>query len=179
MKDQNFILEPFQKNNLTNDLNIKGIINRQSNLLFINYELIGKLSEILVPNKSELPTRRNNLWDNTCFEFFIAIKDLPQYWEFNLSPSGDWNVYHFKDYHVGMIEELTFKSLPLKTQNQSELFQVSLECDLEKIINKSQSIELAISSVIRHKNNELSYWALTHCESKADFHIRNSFILEL
>jgi len=62
MKDQNFILEPFQKNNLTNDLNIKGIINRQSNLLLINYELIGKLSEILVPNKSELPTRRNNLW---------------------------------------------------------------------------------------------------------------------
>jgi len=78
-----------------------------------------------------------------------------------------------------MIEELTFKSLRLKTQNQSELFQVSLECDLEKIINKSQSIEIAISSVIRHKNNELSYWALAHCESKANFHIRNSFILEL
>ena len=49
----------------------------------------------------------------------------------------------------------------------------------KKIINKSQQLEISINSVIKHKNNDLSYWALTHCESKADFHIRDSFTVKM
>ena len=174
-----FILVPFQKNALVDDLKINGVIERYSNALLINYEVVGKLSDIILPQKSKIPTRRNNLWEDTCYEFFIAIRDLPQYWEFNLSPSENWNIYYFKNYREEMREELTFNSLPFEIQNQPESFELKLECSLNKIVDKDQPLEIAISSVIKHKNSELSYWALTHCEPVADFHSRDSFVLQL
>lgn len=174
-----FTLVPFQKNNLTDDLTINGIIDRHSNSLRINYEVVGKLSDIILPQKSKMPTRKNNLWEDTCFEFFIAIRDLPQYWEFNLSSSGNWNIYSFEGYREGRKEELTFTSLPFEIRNKQESFKLDLECDVNKIIHEDQPIEIAISSVIKHKTGELSYWALTHCEPAADFHSRDSFVLQL
>lgn len=179
MKNQIFSLNTFQQNIFDHDLNININTSRNLNSFFIHYELFGKLSEIVFPKKSVIPSRKNNLWNNTCFEFFVAIKDLPRYWEFNISPSGDWNVYSFLDYRNGMMEERAFTSLPFKIQNQSESFQLDLECDLGNIVNGSKPLEMAISAVIEYKNNELSYWALTHCGCKADFHLRESFIIQL
>lgn len=179
MNAQTFILEPFHKNKVTRDFTIKGSLRRFLNSLHIHYELVGNLSEILIQKQSEAPNRRKNLWENTCFEFFIAPKGLPQYWEFNLSPSGNWNVYHFQHYRAGMREEVTFESLPFNIQHQSESLQLNVTCDMGKIMHSSQPIEIAISSVIKHKHDELSYWALTHCDSKANFHMRDSFILEV
>ena len=64
-----------------------------ANQLFIRYEVCGELDQILFPALAESPSRKDELWKATCFEFFIAIMDQPRYWEFNISPSGDWNVY--------------------------------------------------------------------------------------
>ena len=61
---------------------------------------------------ADMPARRDRLWEETCFEFFLAVKNSPRYWEFNLSPAGHWNVYRFADYRQGMQEEPAFASLP-------------------------------------------------------------------
>lgn len=179
MKKQLFSLQPFQKDGCSSDLNITGTVARHSDMLSIAYKLQGKLSEILIPDITDTPTRKNNLWKNTCFEFFLAVRDLPQYWEFNLSASGDWNVYCFQDYRAGMKEELSFSSLPFKVRNQAESFQLDLECDLSEIIDKQNPIEIAVSAVIQYTDNDLSYWALTHRNSEADFHFRESFMIKL
>lgn len=179
MNGCNFSLEPFQENAFTQDFRISGHINRNSNLLSIRYELSGKRSDILLPEKSARPTRTNHLWEHTCFEFFVAVKDLPHYWEFNLSPSGNWNVYRFQAYRKGMAEESTYTSLPFQTQNQPESFRLHIECDLKTIIDESQPIEMAVSTVVKHKSGEMSYWALDHRGSRPDFHLRDAFILEL
>ncbi len=179
MKEQIFFLQPFQKDVMSYPFNIKGNIARNFDSFYIRYEFLGDLSEILIPEKADIPARKNNLWQNTCLEFFIALRELPQYWEFNLSTSGDWNVYSFTDYRNGMKEELSFASLPFKIKKQTESFQLDFECDLGKIINKSQPAEFGVCTVIKYKNRELGYWALMHCDDKPDFHLRDSFILKL
>ena len=46
--------------------------------------------------------RTDGLWRHTCFEAFIAAAVRPEYWEYNLSPSGAWAAYHFTGYRAGM-----------------------------------------------------------------------------
>ena len=42
--------------------------------------------------------RRDGLWEHTCFEAFIGCVDDAGYYEFNLSPSKDWQCYRFEAY---------------------------------------------------------------------------------
>jgi hypothetical protein len=119
------------------------------------------------------------LWEDTCFEFFLGIKNSAQYWEFNLSPAGHWNVYRFDGYRQGMQEETAFENLPFNVQNQADGLALGLDVDLDKIISVQQAIEVAITTVIKDRDGEVTYWALTHRGVEADFHLRDSFIIEL
>jgi hypothetical protein len=38
---------------------------------------------------------------------------------------------------------------------------------------------VGITTVIKHKDGEVTYWALIHQGKEADFHIRESFIVEI
>ena len=78
-----------------------------------------------------------------------------------------------------MQQELALTSLPFIVQKQSDLLQLSLELDLDKLVIANQVLEVAISAVIKPKEGEVSYWALIHPSDQADFHRRDSFILEL
>ena len=78
-----------------------------------------------------------------------------------------------------MQEEMAFTSLPFNIQNQPDALLLALELDLNKIAQADQVLEIAISTVTKHKDSEVNYWALTHCGSQADFHQRDSFIIEL
>ncbi|MBH8575997.1 DOMON-like domain-containing protein [Nostocaceae cyanobacterium CENA369] len=175
---QTFSLQPFPAESLAN-LKITGNIARHANTLVIHYTLSGDLKQVVITPPANSPARKHQLWENTCFEFFISIKNSQQYWEFNLSPSGHWNVYRFDDYRQGMQEETAFITLPFSVQNQSESLTLALDVDLNKIVSKDQNLEVAITTVIKHKDDEVTYWALTHQGTKADFHLRNSFIIDL
>ncbi|MBW4577260.1 MAG: DOMON-like domain-containing protein [Aphanothece sp. CMT-3BRIN-NPC111] len=179
MKEQNFSLEPFPTASPVPDLKVTGNIARYSNTLAIRYRLQGNLGELVIPPPVDMPTRKNELWEETCLEFFLAVKNSPGYWEFNLSPAGHWAVYRFAGYRQGMQEEMAFTSLPFSVQNQSNSLSLALEIDLDNIVQASQTLEVAISAVIKHRDGELSYWALAHTGSQADFHQRDSFQVEL
>ncbi len=112
MTECSFSLIPFTAPNIPS-ISITGKISLQNNIITLHYLLAGKIEEILLPTKSMNPTRKDELWKMTCFEFFLAIKDQPQYWEFNMSPSGDWNVYHMDAYRrIGFREETSIQRLP-------------------------------------------------------------------
>ncbi len=115
-------------------LKITGEISRVSNRLAIRYELVGHLSEIVVPIPADMPVRKNALWEETCFEFFIAAKDSSRYREFNLSPAGHWNVFCFDAYRKGMQEDAAVISLPFNSHFSPGVLSLSLEIDLDRIL---------------------------------------------
>ena len=182
-----FSLQPFPSNKPLPNLSIAGDIARNSNELSLCYEVTGELKEIAIAkravrriaSRSNTPARQHQLWEETCFEFFLGIKNSEEYWEFNLSPAGQWNVYHFDGYRQGMEEELAFSTLPFTFENQADRLTLALEVDLDKIVAEEQLLEVAITTVIKQINGEVSYWALTHRGAEADFHLRESFIIEL
>jgi hypothetical protein len=47
------------------------------------------------------------------------------------------------------------------------------------IVPSEQKLEAAISAVIKLRNGKVTFWALTHPGPEADFHRRDSFIIEL
>jgi hypothetical protein len=179
MNNQTFSLQPFPSTESLVNLKIVGDIARNSNQLSICYKLEGDLKELAINPPSNTPSRQHELWKETCFEFFIGIKNSPQYWEFNLSPVGHWNVYRFDGYRQGMQEERAFTILPFNVQNKTDSLTLMLDVDLDKIISVEQAIEIGITTVIKHIKDQVTYWALTHVGAKADFHLRDSFIIEL
>jgi hypothetical protein len=181
-----FSLIPFPDNLPHPEIEITGQIKRLNQELSITFQLTGEIEKIAVTPTDTHPSRQNELWQTTCFEFFLGLKGSPKYWEFNLSPAGHWNIYHFDDYRQDMTEELAFKSLPFLVKIQSDSLTLSLSLELETIISSTQDLEVGITTVIQSKINNLiseqdsvTYWALTHVGQEADFHQRKSFIFSL
>ncbi len=179
MNDQTISLQPFPSTRSLPNLKIAGNIARNGNKLAIRYMLEGDLKEIALTPPLNTPSRKHELWEDTCFEFFLGVKDSQRYWEFNLSPAGHWNVYRFDGYRQGMQEETAFENLSFNVQNQADGLILVLDVDLDKIISVEQVIEVAITTVIKYKDGEITYWALTHRGAEADFHLRDSFIVKL
>ncbi|BAZ17250.1 hypothetical protein NIES4071_91280 [Calothrix sp. NIES-4071] len=173
-----FSLQPFPNTQVLFNLKITGNIARHENLLTISYTLVGDIQQVDIA-PPETPARKHELWQDTCFEFFIGAKNSPGYWEFNLSPAGHWNIYRFDNYRQGMQEETAFTTLPFKVQQGADFFALTLDVDLAKIIPIDQAIEVAITTVIKSTNNDVTYWALTHKGAEPDFHLRESFVLKL
>ena len=179
MTELPFLLIPFLDANVP-DITIKGKILRQNNLFTIHYALTGKIEDIFLPSLLVNPTRKDDLWKTTCLEFFVAIEDLPQYWEFNLSPSGDWNVYYMDAYRrIGFREETSIKRLQFETQKAANSFLLTAGVDLKPIIRLEQILEVGVTAVIQTKEGRETYWALKHPASEADFHQRESFDLAM
>jgi hypothetical protein len=179
MNEQIFSLQLFPCTPALADLKIAGDISRNENQLTINYALLGDFKEIIITAPSDRPARKHELWVDTCFEFFLGVKNSAQYWEFNLSPTGDWNVYRFGGYRQGMQEETAFAALPFSVQNISDSLAIALNINLDQIVPADQALEVAITTVIKHNDGTVTYWALTHQGAEADFHRRDSFIIEL
>lgn len=130
-----------------------------------------------LPAPKVSPERLDGLWNHTCFEVFLTWGVHPYYWEINFSPSGDWNLYRFDSYREGAKTEAHTQviSTDLITKN-SRAFRLNLKAILP---NESESLALGITSVLELPDSSKSYWALTHAGPKPDFHIRESFILEV
>jgi hypothetical protein len=170
-----FRLIPFPADTLPK-IEITGHIERIENRLSIRYQVHGDAENILFPEASN-PARKDNLWQATCFEFFLAMPGLPEYWEFNMSPSGEWNVYHMDAYRgVGFREEPSFSHLPFEFHKEDACL-LDISIDLTSIIRLEQTLQIGISAVIRTKNGSETYWALRHPGEHADFHLRDGFLI--
>lgn len=143
------------------------------------------------------PQRCDGLWHHTCFEAFVGVLGADNYWEFNLSPSGDWNVYRFSGYRTGQAPELAYSQLPLTLMGPRAappladcrlgapraLVELELSCALppllqDRVLNGAP-LELGLTAVLEGQDGELSYWALGHPASEPDFHDRRGWLLRL
>jgi hypothetical protein len=179
MNEQAFSLIPFPAPTIPH-ITITGSIARQDNVLALSYSLTGSIEEILLPSRSAQPSRKDELWKGTCFEFFLALKDQPQYWEFNMSPSGDWNVYRMDGYRrIGFRKEMSIQQLLFETRQETNSFTLQAWLNLSLIFELDDPLEVGITAIIQTKDGNETYWALTHPAPQADFHLRDSFILAL
>ncbi len=179
MSHQRFSLQPFPAATPLPHLEITGNIARSSNRLAIHYTLFGQLADIAIPAIETTLARRDGLWEETCLEFFLAAKNSQQYWEFNLSPAGHWNVYRFAGYREGMQEEAAFTALPFLVEIQLNSLSLALDVSLNRIIPAGKTLEVGICAVIQDRSGQLTYWALTHHGPRADLHRRDGFLVEL
>lgn len=184
MGDRLFELQPFiSSTGLTvpnpkpiPQLKITTNLKRTAQYLTLSYQVQGELSQIILPSVNNQPERKDELWQTTCFEFFLAIFNVPEYWEFNLAPTGDWNIYRFEKYRRGMREETRINELPFKTVATANSYQLTVTLPLELIVSGTTPLEIAVSTVIEDKEKNLSYWAIMHPGAEADFHRRDSFV---
>jgi hypothetical protein len=182
-----FTLVPFTSEISLPQIELSGWIDRNEELLSIEYHLQGDLNLVTIDPLAIAPSRQPELWQDTCFEFFIGVPGDRNYWEFNLSPSGDWNVFQLDDYRLGLREEAAFSSLPFSVKRQANSLVLRLKFDLSKIISidslserlRQRDLEISVTTVIKSTQDEISYWALTHKGKEADFHLRDSFILKI
>jgi hypothetical protein len=179
MIEQAFSLIPFAMPQVPVIL-LAGKLSFHNKILTLYYLLTGNVGEVLLPSKSLTPSRKDELWKATCLEFFLAVKDQPGYWEFNMSPSGDWNVYRMDAYRrIGFQEETAISQLPFEINNESDEYSLEVSVDLSAIIRPEQDLQMAVTAIIQTKDGRETYWALAHPAPYADFHLRESFILSL
>lgn len=168
-----FSLKPFEP---ISDLAISGRVVRSQFCLTVEYTLTGAVVALEVPpTTSENPSRRDRLWQHTCFEIFIGIPDSPRYWEVNVSPNGDWNVYRFDDYRQAMVTETACEQVVSTWQPITKGYYLTLELPTDDWLTVDQPLDIGISTVI--KADSVSHWALEHTGETPDFHRRDSFSL--
>ncbi len=162
------------------DISVTGHISLQTNIVHLQYSLTGSIEDIRLSPASLHPWRKDDLWKSTCFEFFLAMKDHPRYWEFNMSPSGDWNIYHMDEYRrIGFREEISIERLPFEFQKEAGGLTLEARADLHPLLQPNQFLDFGITAVIQTLDHAETFWALAHPAPLADFHLRESFILEL
>jgi hypothetical protein len=176
---RHFLLKPFPGDGNPVGVTIGGSIGRRADTLSVRYEVLGDLSEVAIPAGAEAPRRKDRLWEETCLELFLGAADAAEYWEFNLSPAGHWNVYRFTRYREGMREEPAFASLPFAVRAGPDGLELSAEVDVGTILRPGRTIAAGVAAVVRAENGGTTRWALAHPPSRPDFHRRENFALRL
>lgn len=172
-----FTLIPYPAPNLP-AVEITGTVARINNRIALHYAIRGDVKNILFPVPASIPARKDDLWKATCFEFFIAIQDQPRYWEFNMSPSGNWNVYAMDAYRqVNMRAESAFTQLPFEFRKTTDNISLDISVDLNRILQPENILEIGITTIIQANDGNETYWALAHPGQLADFHLRDGFVM--
>lgn len=184
MISRTFRLEPFEPLAPDMHLSITGRVIREGTDLSLDYWLSGDLEKVEVAPIGSGGARRDRLWEQTCFEFFLVSEPKPTadtpYWEFNLSPSKDWNVYALDRYRRGLREESTISHLPFDIEKEQNEIHLNLQkIDISSLVSVNQPLWLGVSAVISIKAKEQTFWAIVHPALEADFHHPDSFVLSV
>lgn len=178
---QTFQLVPFEPLPAGLNLTLQGSCQRSESgdALLLHYQLSGDLDAVLIPEPEPLPSRRDGLWETTCFECFFAKPKDPTYWELNLSPSGDWNVYKLERYREGLRADPAYPGLRPQIHQHRQGLEISVGIPLPAPLREGSKVQLALCAVVALRHGNPSYWALRHTAGEADFHRRDSFALRV
>ncbi|MFM7314510.1 MAG: DOMON-like domain-containing protein [Cyanobium sp.] len=175
-----FALVPFPGDPAPAGLAISGNASRHAGRLTVHYRLEGALGQLLIPSRADSPQRRDELWQTTCLECFLARPGDAPYWEVNLSPCGHWNVYRLEEYRLGLTPEPTVTQAPAGACRRGPgRFELTLELTLPTALAEATALEVGITAVIEERSGAISYWALIHPGPQADFHRREGFAITL
>ena len=184
MNQKHFRLQAFEEcwPGVTRPPEISGVISReQTGSVVIEFQITDNADSIDWPHLQAgiSGQRRDELWKHTCLELFIQPVAQKQYWEFNVSPAGDWNCYHFTDYRNEMKTEDSVESIKTWLSRSDDLqTTVQITLPLPPAL-KDTDWSVGVCAVLQDKQQSLHYYAIKHCDKKPDFHLSNSFTLVL
>jgi len=156
-------------------------VGRENGSLFLRYVLAGPVSRIRLPSPATIATRADRLWEHSCFEAFLSPPGGEAYWEVNLAPSGDWNMYRFDGYREGMRPEPLALPPAVELERAScGTLTVRARLDLAAIAGLvAGPLDVGLAAVLEANDGARSYWALRHAATTPDFHRRESFVVRL
>jgi hypothetical protein len=175
MRTAPFALQPFSPPGAP--LEIRGEVTRSRDGLRVSYLLRGDLARVVIPPAAARPSRRGRLWESTCFELFLAPGGGPAYWELNVSPSGDWNLYRFAAYREGMEEDPGVRQLPTAVEREEK--GLGLRVSVPDVAPLHGCARIGVSAVLEQAGGDSSYWALRHVGPEPDFHHPDCFLIEV
>ena len=178
-------LVPFSRDVSPNLLASAEFVWEERNTLELSFSLRPLLSLQTLPalnfmntpsgSRSRSGQRLDGLWEHTCFEAFFARANQDRYWELNVSPSGDWNLYRFESYRSDGVREQAVEP-QIHWQSSPRDCRCTIVLNLDPWWTQVQLPELAISMVLQDSHDGLSYWALSHHGTEPDFHDRRAFL---
>ena len=133
------------------------------------------MNRFLVPPAAPEPTRRDNLWQSTCFECFLRHEGEKAYQEWNFSPAGDWAAYDFASERKGMAPAAV--ASPPYVRTEDNLTWWGLGATLS--IPAEARFTIALSAVIEEQDGHRSFFALHHPSGQPDFHHPDCFTARL
>jgi hypothetical protein len=151
----------------------------EGGLLTLSYRLEG-CDKLLIPATRSHAGRRDGLWQHTCLEAFIGTSDQTAYWELNISPTGDWALYHFTDYRDNMTAPDRPAPLLMVEQDDRNCLTLKAHIRLASLgYAPDASLQLGLSAVLEADDGALTYWALRHTGEGPDFHHPASRVVTL
>lgn len=153
---------------------------RQKNVLSLIFTVTDPQHQIIWPHAEPTAThhRQDYLWENTCFEAFIGIKNRSEYFELNLSTQLAWNLYRFTDYRTPNTMPPIAVTEPALLRFEVKDHTLLAEIDLTALKLTNQEIQLGLTAVIKtHDSTE--YLSLNHPKSEADFHDARGWTIQL
>lgn len=168
-----FTLEPFRENEFIKLLD--GEIVVRPGEVRCDYHLVGDINSIVWPALEQRFERRTDLWKHTCFEFFLGKQDEPGYFEFNLSPTGDWNSYAFSSFRKDMKPTDRFVLQNMEVTANTSQRRLSAVVDL--VTELQGTLVIGVAAVIEDVNGWHHYYALAHSGERPDFHRRDTHLI--
>lgn len=144
---------------------------------FISYKLTGDIDKIDLGDGHPKRERLIGLWNKTCFELFIK-NEKNQYIEFNFSPTFEWNSFFFNKKGDDLKEYQEISSLKTDILLSYDVFLLVVEIKKQTLPQEfltENKMSAGITSVIKTKESSLSYWALSHEDTRPNFHHFDSF----
>ncbi|WP_180076751.1 MULTISPECIES: DOMON-like domain-containing protein [unclassified Acinetobacter] len=119
------------------------------------------------------------LWEHTCLEVFIGVRNEDFYREINLSPSQAWQVYQFEEYRYP-------EDMPPQAAYDIELNQLkrthyglNVSLDLTEFMLKYklkwEDLYIGLTAVLKTPQGK-QYYAMQHSSPNADFHNKRDWL---
>ena len=169
-------LSAFDPASAPDDLVVRAAIRRSGSGVALVYRVHGA-GRLDIPPPRPAPGRADRLWEHTCLEAFLAPTGGTAYWELNVSPAGDWNLYRFARYREAMETETRVAATACATACAGDDLQV--EFSLSGVPELARDLDVGLTAVLKARDGTLSYWALRHADARPDFHRRETFALRL
>lgn len=176
-------LVPFYKNS-ESDVQIQIQYELSNGFLQLKFkvkDLQNSINDLQVDSKVDRDLsdkeRKDELWKQTCFEFFVKKSEHKNYFEFNASPKGQWNFYRFSDYRSPIEKENSINHIKMSSVQQGQWKVLVYKLDLNPLFKPGDSLLFSFSAVVK-QGVEVSYWAHKHSAEKPDFHHVNNFTIE-
>lgn len=146
----------------------------------VRYTLTGPIEQVLLAKPTERPSRKDELWLETCFELFLRQKDtVAPYLEFNFSPSGDFAIYLFSGYREGVTRPVTPWIPAICAQMDGHCLTLSTQIPITAIrslLGANDGLEAGLCSVLKAHDGSFAFFAAHHPAEKPDFHHPQSFL---